>query len=117
MKRGEIWSAAAGSGYGGKPRPVLILQEDSIPTTDSVIVGLFTTDPLVAPLVRFPVAPDATNNLSRPCSLQVEKVVAIPRAKVGQHIGRLDDQQMARVNGLVATIMGLARPVGGAAQP
>lgn len=28
MKRGEIWTVAGGKDYGGKPRPVLIIQDD-----------------------------------------------------------------------------------------
>ena len=30
MKRGEVWTAAAGSGYAGKPRPVVIIQDDPL---------------------------------------------------------------------------------------
>ena len=45
MKRGEIWTAAAGSGYAGKPRPVVIIQDDRFDATDSVTVCAFTTDP------------------------------------------------------------------------
>ena len=44
MKRGDVWTAAGASGYAGKHRPVLILQDDAFSGTDSVIVGLFTTD-------------------------------------------------------------------------
>jgi len=28
MRRGEIWTAAGGKDYAGKPRPVFILQDD-----------------------------------------------------------------------------------------
>ena len=38
MKRGEIWTAAAGSGYVGKPRPVVIVQDDLFDATASVTV-------------------------------------------------------------------------------
>lgn len=112
MKRGEFWTAA-GPGYAGKPRPVLILQDDAFAGTDSLLVALVTTDPTAAPLLRLPIAPDAVNNLSKPCSVMVDKIMAVPRAKVGRRIGRLDDRSMAAVNVMVATIMGLARPPGG----
>ena len=36
MRRGEIWTAAAGSGYVGKPRPVAIVQDDRFDATDIV---------------------------------------------------------------------------------
>lgn len=42
MRRSEIWTAAAGRGYAGKPRPVVILQDDRIDATDSVAVCLPT---------------------------------------------------------------------------
>ena len=109
MKRGELWTAT-GPGYAGKPRPVLILQDDAFAATDSVIVALMTTDPTVAPLLRLPVAPDAENNLSRPCSVMVDKIVAVPRAKLGLRVGRLDDRRMAEVGAMAATVLGLARP-------
>ena len=52
MKRGEIWTVAGGKDYAGKPRPVLILQDDRFDMTDSVTVCAFTTDPTDAPLFR-----------------------------------------------------------------
>ena len=109
MKRGELWTAT-GPGYAGKPRPVLILQDDAFAATDSVIVALMTTDPTAAPLLRLPVTPDATNNLSQPCSVMVDKILAVPRAKIGRLVGRLDDQRMATVGAMAATLLGLARP-------
>lgn len=109
VKRGELWTAA-GPGYAGEPRPVLILQDDAFAATDSVIVALMTTDPTAAPLLRLPVAPDTINNLSQPCSVMVDKIVAVPRAKVGRLVGRLDGQHMATVGVMAATLLGLARP-------
>jgi mRNA interferase MazF len=109
VKRGEFWTVT-GPGYAGKPRPVLILQDDAFAATDSVIVALMTTDPTAAPLLRLPVAPNAINNLSQPCSVMVDKIVAVPRAKLGRLVGRLDGQRMATVGAMAATLLGLARP-------
>ena len=50
MKRGEIWTMAGGSGYAGKPRPVLIVQDDAFAERDSVTVCLITTDPADLPV-------------------------------------------------------------------
>ena len=33
MRRGELWTASAGQGYAGKPRPVLIIQDDRFDAT------------------------------------------------------------------------------------
>jgi mRNA-degrading endonuclease toxin of MazEF toxin-antitoxin module len=45
VKRGEIWTMAGGSGYAGKPSPVLIVQDDAFAQRNSVTVCLITTDP------------------------------------------------------------------------
>lgn len=65
MRRGEIWTAAAGSGYAGKSRPVVIIQDDRFDATDSVTVCAFTTDPTEAPLIRLAVEPNPLNGLHR----------------------------------------------------
>ena len=66
MKRGEIWTAAAGSGYAGKPRPVVIIQDDLFDATTSVTVCAFTTDDTDAPLFRIPVDSDETTSIRQP---------------------------------------------------
>ena len=66
MRRGEVWTAAAGSGYAGKPRPVAIIQDDRFDATASVMVGAFTTDPIEAPLFRLLVELDQVNGLREP---------------------------------------------------
>jgi mRNA interferase MazF len=45
VRRGDIWTAAAGRGHVGKPRPVVIVQDDRFDATDSVTVCAMTTDP------------------------------------------------------------------------
>ena len=108
MRRAEIWTAAAGSGYAGKPRPVVIIQDDRFDATDSVTVCAFTTDPTEAPLIRLPVAPDDQNGLQEASSLMVDKVTTMPRSKLGERIGRLSDQDMTRFGRAVVVFFGLA---------
>ena len=66
MRRGEVWTAAAGKGYAGKSRPVVIIQDDRFDATDSVTVYAFTTDPTEAPLLRIPISADVMNGLRQP---------------------------------------------------
>ena len=33
MRRGEVWTAAGGPGYAGKPRPVVVIQDDRFDAT------------------------------------------------------------------------------------
>ena len=58
MKRGEIWTVAGGRDYAGKPRPVVILQDDRFDATQSITICAFTTDRTEAPLFRLPIEPD-----------------------------------------------------------
>ena len=108
MRRAEIWTAAAGSGYTGKPRPVVIIQDDRFDATHSVTVCAFTTDPTEAPLIRLPVDPDDHNGLRDTSSLMVDKITTVPRSKLGEHIGRLTDQDMVRLGRAIVVFFGLA---------
>lgn len=108
MRRGEIWTAAAGTGYVGKPRPVAIVQDDRFDGTDSVTVCAFTTDPTDAPLFRLQVAPNDVNGLREPCSLMVDKITTVPRSKLGEQVGRLSDEDMVRLGRAVLVFLGLA---------
>ena len=108
MKRGEIRTAAAGGGYAGKPRPVVILQDDRFDATSSVTVCALTTDPTEAPLIRLRVEPDPLNGLREPSSLMVDKITTVPRAKVGERMGRLADDDMVRLGRAVLVFLGLA---------
>lgn len=108
MRRGEVWTAAAGTGYVGKPRPVAIVQDDRFDGTDSVTVCAFTTDPTEAPLFRLRIEPNEANGLREPCSLMVDKITTVPRSKLGQHVGRLDDEDLLRLGRAILVFFGLA---------
>lgn len=108
MKRGEIWTVAGGKDYAGKPRPVAILQDHSFDATDSITVCAFTTDPTDAPLFRLGVEPNERNGLRSPSRLMVDKITTVPKSKVGDRVGRLDDEDVVRLNQAVTVFLGLA---------
>ena len=108
MRRSEVWTSAAGTGYTGKPRPVVIIQDNRFVATDSVTVCAFTTDPTEAPLIRLRIVPDEQNGLRRASSLMVDKITTVPRSKLGERIGRLGDQDMMRLGRAVVVFFGLA---------
>jgi len=107
VKRGEIWTVAAGKGYAGKPRPVVILQDDRFDATDSLTICAFTTDPTNAPLFRLPIEPSETNGLRAPCRLMVDKITTVPKTKIGARIGRLGDEDILRLNRAVLVFLGM----------
>lgn len=114
MKRGEVWTVSGGKDYAGKPRPAVIVQDDSFDATDSITVCAFTTDPTDAPLFRLVVEPNERNGLRWPCRLMVDKITTVPKAKLGAQMGRLDDEDMLRLNQAMAVFLGMAasRPTG-----
>lgn len=108
MRRGEIWTVAGGKDDAGKPRPVVIVQDDSFDATNSITICAFTTDEAEAPLFRLPVEPNERNGLQARCRLMVDKITTVPKSKVGAHIGRLDDEDILRLNRAVLVFLGLA---------
>lgn len=108
MKRGEIWTVAGGSDYAGKPRPVVILQDDRFDATASVTICAFTTNSTSAPLFRLVVEPNQSNGLKARSRLMVDKITTVPKVKLGERIGRLDDEDVVRLNRAVLVFLGLA---------
>ncbi len=112
MKRGEIWTVAGGADYSGKPRPVVILQDDRFDKTDSVTVCAFTTDPTEAPLFRLLIKPSESNGLRAESRLMVDEVTTVPKTKFGVRVGQLADKDMLRLNRAVLVFLGIAAPTG-----
>lgn len=108
MRRGDIWTVAGGQDYAGKPRPAVILQDDSFSASDSITLCAFTTDETDAPLFRLPVQPSARNGLRMASRLMVDKIVTVPKGKLGARVGRLDDEDVLRLNQAVLVFLGLA---------
>lgn len=107
MKRGEIWTVS-GVGYAGKPCPAVIVQDDRFDATASVTVCVFTTNHSEAPLFRLPVAASDQNGLRSASWLMADKLTTVPRQRLGNRIGRLDDEDVTRLNRAVLVFLGLA---------
>jgi mRNA interferase MazF len=108
MRRGDIWTVSGGKGYAGKPRPVAVLQDDRFDVTDSITICALTTDETEAPLFRLAVEPSERNGLRATCRLMVDKITTVPKSKVGAHVGRLDDEDILRLNQAMIVFLGLA---------
>ena len=108
MRRGEIWTVAGGPDYAGKPRPVVIVQDDRFDATNSVTICPFTTDPTPAPLFRIVVEPSPANGLRSASRLMVDKLTTVSRDKLGRHVGRLDEEMMLRLNRAMIVFLGIA---------
>ena len=108
MKRGEVWTAAGGEAYAGKPRPVVILQDDRFDGTDSVTTCPFTSDP-TAVVFRIRVDPSPANGLRSRSFAMTDKISSLPRTRLRDRVGRLDSTDMASINRAVFVFLGLAR--------
>ena len=107
MKRGEVWTVS-GPGYAGKPRPAVIVQDERFDATASVTVCVFTTDETDAPLFRLAVTPNDQNGLRSASKLMVDKLVTVSKERLGERIGRLDDEDVVRLNRAILVFLGLA---------
>jgi mRNA interferase MazF len=107
LKRGEIWTVAAGSGYLGKPRPAVVVQDDRFDATLSVTVCAFTTDETESPLMRPLVEPTEGNGLDVASRLMVDKITTISKDKLGRRLGRLDREDLVRLERSMVVFLGL----------
>ncbi len=107
MKRGEVWTVS-GAGYAGKPRPAVIVQDDRFDATISITVCVFTTDETEAPLFRLPVTPSERNGLRSVSRLMVDKLTTVSKDRLGARIGRLDDEDVVRLNRAILVFLSMA---------
>lgn len=114
MLRGEIWTAAglgstaAGPGYAGRPRPVVVVQDDRFDATASVVVCPFTTNPTEPPLFRPAVEPSPANGLHETSRLMVDKLTAVPREHVRDRVGTLAPEHLLALERSIIVFLGMA---------
>src|ERR1700719_2276405 len=108
MRRGDVVTVAAAGDY-GKPRPAVIVQTDALPAEhSSVVVCQMTTIVADAPDFRITIEPHADNGLRERSQVMADKPVTIRRERIGQRIGRLTTEEVARLDVALAFVMGLA---------
>lgn len=108
MRRGDIHIGAARGAYTGKPRPVVIVQDDRFDATASVTICPLTTDPVEAPLTRIAIEPTAATGIEQPSQIMVDKITTVPRTNVRDHLGRLADADLIRLDRALVVFLGLA---------
>ncbi len=100
---------SGGGPYAGKPRPAVIVQEDRFDSTNSITLCVFTTDSTEAPLLRMLIEPTDRNGLSSASRLMIDKVTTVPKARLGKRMGKLNDEDVVRLNRALTVFLGLAR--------
>lgn len=108
MKRGDLVIVSAPGNY-GKSRPAVIIQSDIFNETHaSILVCLITSDRQDAPLFRIDVQPTEETGLKMASQIMIDKIVALRRERVAQHIGQVNDETLIRLNRSLALFIGLA---------
>jgi mRNA interferase MazF len=104
MKRGDLVMVATPGDF-GKPRPALIVQSDLFQEHPSITVCLLTSHIRQTPLFRYPCI---DNGLSSTSQIQIDKLMTVPRHKIGAVIGRLSTKQMNEITKLLLLWVGAA---------
>ncbi len=107
MKRGDLVVVAMQGDY-GKRRPALVVQSDLFNDTHASITVAPATSTIVdTPLFRVTVEPSRRNGLRLVPQIMVDKVTTVWRQRLGQTIGRLEDE-VRRVSRALALWFGIA---------
>jgi mRNA interferase MazF len=108
MRRGDLVIVAAAGDY-GKPRPAVIVQTDAFPETNaSVVICQLTSKLVEAPDFRVAIDPSESNGLRARSQIMADRPVTVRRARIGQSIGRLNENDLGRLNAVLAFVLGLA---------
>lgn len=108
MKRGDLVVVVMQGDY-GKPRLALVVQSDLFNEAHASITVAPVTSTLVeAPLFRVTVEPSRHNGLRSVSQVMLDKVTTVRRQRLGQTIGRLEEDVMLRVSRALALWFGVA---------
>ena len=107
VRRGDLVTIALPGSY-GKPRPALIIQSDLFDEHPSMTILPVTGELRDTPMFRITVEPADDNGLRKRSQVMVDKAQTVPREKVGEPLGRLDDSTMLSVTRALAVFLGFA---------
>lgn len=110
MRRGAIVTVIAPGDY-GKPRPAVVVQADALTAAglSSILLCLISSHLEDAPAFRITVEPQPGNGLTHRSQIMVDKLLTVPRNRLGSVIGKLDDETMVRLNRTLALVIGLGQ--------
>lgn len=97
FKRGNLVTIAISGDY-GKPRPALVIQANAFGMLPSVTVLRLPSTLIPANLTRLAVEPTLENGLRVTSQIMIDKAVTVPRGKIGEIFGKLDDDTMRTVS-------------------
>ena len=105
MQRGDLVAVSLQGDY-GKPRPALIVQTDLLSDLNSLVLCPVTSD-LHTAAFRVTVEPTTANGLRALSQVMADKLSTVPRIKVSEPFGRLEDDRMRAVDKALLLVVGL----------
>ncbi len=103
--RGDLVAVSLPGDY-GKPRPALVIQNDLLANLDSVVLCPVTSELRTADF-RVTLQPSSTNGLRQTSQVMVDKLSTLPRAKIGETFGRIEDEKMRAVDRAILLVIGV----------
>jgi mRNA interferase MazF len=110
MARGDVVVIGdrAGGDYAGKPRPAVIVQSEHFESLKSVLICPITSIEVPANLLRLPLQVSESLPLGKTSWVEIEKMSAVRRTRIGSRIGRLSDADLAMLTQRLVVLIGAA---------
>lgn len=105
MQRGDLVTVSLPGDF-GKPRPALIVQSDLLTDLENVVLCPVTSD-LRNAAFRVTVEPNPANGLRSLSQVMVDKLSTLPRTKISEPFGRLDDERMKAIDRALLLVVGV----------
>ncbi len=74
-----------------------------------MVVCPVTSEQVATDFLRLPLEPDQSNGLLRPSRIMVDKVSALPRTRLRDRVGQIEEAEMKEVETALTTFLGMAR--------
>lgn len=104
-QRGDLVIISLPGDY-GKPRPALVIQSNLLAELDSVVLCPVTSEIRTA-IFRVTVEPTPGNGLRHMSQVMVDKLSTLPRSKVSEPFGHLEDEKMREVERAMLLVTGV----------
>ncbi|OYW40555.1 type II toxin-antitoxin system PemK/MazF family toxin [Brevundimonas aurifodinae] len=108
MNRGDVVTAVLPREQ-GKPRPVVIVQSDTLTGSNTVIICPLTSRVEFQAPHRPQIEPSEANGLRSTSLAMTDKLQATPRDRCGFVIGRLEDGDLSLIEAGIVFVLGMQR--------
>jgi mRNA interferase MazF len=106
MKRGDMVVVATPGDY-GKPRPAVVVQTNALSLDYSSVVVCPITSTIMDLKFRPILEASHGTGLRIRSQIMTDKIIGVPREKVGKIIGRLTEPEMRELDAALSFLLGL----------